>query len=73
MTLYEEPPLVDLTEILDETEPHTQGTTALQWTLIVVGGLVGVAGMLTLLVLTAPALLELVSWIGSIWKSAGTV
>ena len=69
MTLYEEPPIVDLDEILDESEAHDSRATALQWILIIVGGVVGIAGLLTVLVVATPAFLDLASWINSIQRS----
>ncbi|CAN5405681.1 hypothetical protein BH09ACT4_BH09ACT4_15670 [soil metagenome] len=70
MMLFEEPPIVDLHEILDEQEAHEAHATRAQWALVVVGGIVGIAGLLAVLVVTAPALLDVASWINSIWKAA---
>lgn len=69
MTLYEEPPIVDLDELLDEQEEQDAGATRAQWALVVVGGIVGVAGLLTVLVAAAPAIIDLVAWINSIQQA----
>jgi hypothetical protein len=66
MTAYEEPPIVDIDEILVEQRDHDARATRTQWVLVVAGGLVGIAGLLGLLVVASPALLELVGWISSI-------
>lgn len=66
MTAYEELPIVDLDEILSEQESHEARVTRTQWVLVIVGGIVGIAGLLGLLVIASPALLELVGWISSI-------
>jgi hypothetical protein len=60
MTMHDEPPMVDLDEILDERDTEGTRVTGGQLALVLVGGLVGAAGLLTLLVVTAPVLLELV-------------
>ena len=69
MTLYEEPPIVGLDELLDEQEEQDDGGTRVQWALVVVGGVVGVAGLLGVLVLAAPAVIDLVAWINSIQQA----
>ena len=69
MTLYEEPPIVDLDEILDDQEEQRSTASGAQWALVIVGGIVGVAGLLAVLAVTAPAIIDLVSWIGSIQKA----
>ncbi len=69
MTLYEEPPIVDLDELLDEQEEQDAGATRAQWALVVVGGIAGVAGLLAVLVTAAPALIDLVAWINSIQQA----
>ena len=69
MTLYEEPPIVDLDELLDEQEEQDAGATRAQWALVVVGGIVGVAGLLTVLGAAAPAIIDLVAWINSIQQA----
>jgi hypothetical protein len=66
MTMFEEPQIVDLDEILDEQESPGARVTGIQWALVVGGGIVGIAGLLTVLVVAAPALIDLVSWINSI-------
>ena len=69
MTVFEEPPIVDLHEILDEQEAEAARVTRTQWLLIVGGGVVGIAGLLAVLVAAAPALIDLVSWINSIQRA----
>lgn len=69
MTVYEEPPIVDLDEILDESDDEETRSTALQWVLIGAGGVVGIAGLLTVLVVSAPAFLDLATWINSIQRA----
>ena len=69
MTAYEEPPIVDLDELLDEQEEHDARATRNQWVLVVVGSVVGLAGILTLLVVTTPVVLDVVRWIDSIQKA----
>jgi hypothetical protein len=69
MTAYEEPPIVDLDELLDEQEEHDARATRTQWVLVVVGSAVGLAGILTLLVVTTPVVLDVVRWIDSIQKA----
>ena len=69
MTVYEEPTIVDLDEILDEQEGEAARVTRIQWVLLVGGGIVGIAGLLAVLVAVAPALIDLVSWINSIQRA----
>jgi hypothetical protein len=69
MTLYEQPPIVDLDELLDEQEDQAQGATRAQWALVVVGGVAGIAGLLAVLVAAAPAIIDLVAWINSIQQA----
>ena len=69
MTVFEEPPIVDLHEILDEQEAEAARVTRTQWLLIVGGGVVGIAGLLAVLVVTAPALLALATWINAITRA----
>ena len=57
--MYEEPPIVDLDEILDEQEEAEARATRTQLMLVVAGAIVGIAGLLTLLVVTAPSWLQL--------------
>jgi hypothetical protein len=71
MTLYEEPPIVDLDELLDEQEPHRTDGTRTQWVLVAVGAAVGIAGLLALLVTVAPAILDLVTWVNQIQQAVG--
>jgi hypothetical protein len=59
MTMHEEPPIVDLDEILDEQEEAEARATRTQLLLVLGGGAVGVAGLLTLLVVTAPSWIAL--------------
>ena len=68
MTLHEQPPIVDLDEILDEVDAEHARVTGMQWLLIVAGGVIGVAGLLAVLVVAAPAVLDLATWISSIQK-----
>jgi len=69
MTLYEEPPIVDLDELLDEQQEQDEGATRAQWALVVVGGVSGIAGLLAVLVAAAPAIIDLVAWINSIQQA----
>lgn len=69
MTLFEQPPIVDLDDILDEVEADDARPTRIQWVLLVIAGIVGVAGLLTVLVVTAPAFLDVLSWITSIQRA----
>jgi hypothetical protein len=66
MMLYEEPPVVDLDEILDEQEEAEARATRTQLFLVVAGGIVGIAGLLTVLVVTAPSWLQLVRLIAAL-------
>ena len=70
--MYEEPPIVDLDEILDEQDEAVARATRNQILLVVVGGAVGIAGLLTLLVVTAPSWLELVRVIAALTSPDGT-
>lgn len=64
MTLHEEPPIVDIVEVLrEDEEQHHHRVTPVQWVLVIVGGVVGVTGLLIALVVAAPAVIDLVSWI----------
>jgi hypothetical protein len=63
MTLHEQPPIVDLDELLHDQEAHRTRVTAGQWLLVVGGGIVGAAGLLALLAVTAPMLVNLVQLI----------
>ena len=58
--MHDEPPIVDLDEILDERETDASRITAGQWALVVVGGVVGIAGLLSLLVVVSPVVVDLV-------------
>lgn len=69
MTMYEEPPIVDLDELLDDEQDEDEGGTRGQWVLVLVGGVVGIAGLLTVLVAAAPAVIDLVAWISSIQQA----
>ena len=64
--MHEEPPIVDMDEILDEQDEAEARATRNQILLVVAGGAVGIAGLLTLLVVTAPSWLELVRIIGTL-------
>lgn len=66
MMLHEEPPVVDLDEILDEQEEAEARATRTQLLLVVAGGIVGIAGLLTVLVVTAPSWLQLVRLIAAL-------
>ncbi len=68
--MYEEPPIVDIDEILDEQDEVGTRATRNQVLLVVVGGAVGIAGLLTVLVLAAPSLLELVRVIAALTAPA---
>jgi hypothetical protein len=70
MTVFEEPPIVDLHEILDEQEAEAARISRTQLLLVVGGGIVGVVGLLAVLVAAAPALIDLVGWITSLQKAA---
>jgi hypothetical protein len=72
MTLHEEPPIVDLDDILDEQDTDAARVTAGQWTLVVVGGVVGIAGLLTLLAVAAPILVNIVDLIHTL-SEVGTL
>ena len=71
MTVFQEPPLVDLDEILDEEEAAPTRVRPAAWVLLALGGIIGIAGLLTVLVVTAPALIDLVSWVNMISQLAG--
>ncbi len=60
MTMHEEPQIVDLDELLGEQDEAGARATRGQLILVVAGGVVAVAGLLTVLVVTAPGWLELV-------------
>jgi len=66
MTLYEEPPIVDIDEILDEQEEAEARATRTQLHLVVAGGIVAIVGLLTVLVVTAPSWLQLVRVIAAL-------
>jgi hypothetical protein len=66
MMLYDQPPVVDLDEILDEQEEAEARATRTQLLLVVAGGVVGIAGLLTVLVVTAPSWLQLVRLIAAL-------
>lgn len=63
MMLHDEPPIVDLAELLGEQETHRVRVTPAQWALVIGGGIVGAAGLLTLLAVSAPVLVNLVTLI----------
>jgi hypothetical protein len=69
MTVYEEPPIVDIDEILDEQEVEARATRT-QVVLVALGGVVGIAGLLAVLVVTAPTWIQLVRIVATL-TSAG--
>ena len=69
--MYEEPPIVDLDEILDEQEEAEARATRTQLLLVVAGGIVGIAGLLTVLVVTAPSWLQLVRVVAALTNPDG--
>jgi hypothetical protein len=69
LPLHEEPPIVDLDELLDVQLDLALGSTRAQWALVVVGGVAGIAGLLAVLVAAAPAIVDLVAWINSIQQA----
>ena len=69
--MYEEPPIVDIDEILDEQDDAESRATRNQVLLVVVGGAVGIAGLLTLLVVTAPNWLQLLRVIAALTSPGG--
>jgi hypothetical protein len=69
MSVYEEPPIVDLDELLDEQDEHATHGTRTQWTLVIVGGIVGIAGLLAVLVTAAPAFIDLAAWINTLQQA----
>lgn len=69
MTLHEEPPVVDLDVILRDQQDEHSRVTPVQLLLVILGGLVGVAGMLITLVIVAPPILDLVSWIHTLQEA----
>jgi len=69
VTLHEEPPVVDLDVILRDQQDEHSRVTPVQLLLVILGGLVGVAGMLITLVIVAPPILDLVSWIHTLQEA----
>ena len=69
--MYEEPPIVDLDEILDEQDEAEARATRTQILLVVLGGAVGIAGLLTLLVVTAPSWLQFIRVIAALTSPDG--
>jgi len=69
MTSTEDPPVVGLEDLLDDQEEADTRATARQWLLVVAGGAVGIAGLLGLLVATAPVVLELVDVIAQFTRA----
>lgn len=69
--MYEEPSIVDLDEILDEQEDAESRATRTQLLLVLGGGAVGIAGLLTLLVVTAPSWIALVRVIAALTAPDG--
>lgn len=63
MTLYEEPPIVDIDEILVEQEEAEAARTGRQIALILVLTIVGLAGVAVLATLLVPVVTEAVRWI----------
>ena len=70
MTAYEEPPVVELEELLDDQTEHASGRTASQVVLIAVLTAIGLVAISTLAVLLIPAVTEFVSWITVLIRSA---
>jgi hypothetical protein len=66
MTMYEEPPIVDLDEILDEQDEAEARATRTQLLLVLGGGALGVAGLLGVMVITAPSWIALVRIIAAL-------
>jgi hypothetical protein len=66
MTLHHEPPTVGIEEILDDVDEAEQRATRSQVLLVVAGGVVGIVGLLTLLVVSAPSWLELIRVIAAL-------
>lgn len=69
--MYAEPPIVDIDEILDEQDEDEARATRTQILVVVAGGVVGIAGLLTLLVVTAPGWLGLVRIIAALASPDG--
>lgn len=73
MTLHDEPPVVDLAEMLVDEEEAAPAATGHQWLLVVAGGVVGIAGLLALLVATTPVLLDVVDVIAELTRTANSL
>lgn len=56
--MHEEPPVVGLEEILEDEQEADGRVTGTQWLLVLVGGVVGVVGLLAMLVVVAPVILQ---------------
>lgn len=69
--MYEGPPIVDMDEILDEQDEAEARATRTQILLVVVGGALGVAGLLGVLVVTAPSWIQLVRVIAALTSPDG--
>ena len=70
--MYEEPPIVDIDEILGDEDEADARATRTQILLVVAGGIVGVVGLLTLVVVTSPSWLQLVRIIAALTSPDGT-
>lgn len=66
MTMYEELPIVDIDELLDEQDEAEARATRTQVLLVVIGSIVGTAGLLGVLVVTAPSWIQLVRVIAAL-------
>jgi hypothetical protein len=64
--MHEEPRVVDLDDILRDASVERTAVTPVQWVVVVVGGLIGLAGSLAVLVAAIPVVLDVARWIDSI-------
>jgi hypothetical protein len=69
--MYEEPPIVDIDEILDEQNEADARATRTQVALVALGSIVGVAGLLAVLVVTAPTWIQLVRIVAALTSPDG--
>lgn len=70
MTAYEEPPVVELEELLDEQTEHAGGRTAGQIALIVALTAVGLVAISITAVVLLPPIAEFASWISALVRAA---
>jgi hypothetical protein len=63
MTMYEEPPIVDIDEILDEEESPEGARAGRQIVLVIGLTVIGLAGVSVLAALLLPVVGEVVRWI----------